>query len=141
MLTLNWQTLERRRIIIQAMSFYKIINNIIKISPSTGLLTRSHNPHHYLVPRSRLNTVVCPFYHRAIGIWNTIPKEITKITQPESFQATIRKLSFTTPIHQIVTKPHSGITVLMLSCLLYVSWQCHTVVIDHTAPSLSPACN
>ena len=58
----NWQTLERRRIIKQAMTFYKIINNIIKISPPSGLLTRSHNRHHYIVPRSRLNTVVYSFY-------------------------------------------------------------------------------
>ena len=48
-LTLNWQTLERRRIIKQAMTFYKIINNIIKISPPTALLTRSHNWHHSMV--------------------------------------------------------------------------------------------
>ena len=47
-LTLNWQTLERRRIIKQAMTFYKIQNNINKISPPTGLLTRSHNRHHYI---------------------------------------------------------------------------------------------
>ena len=32
-ITLNWQTLERRRMIKQAMTFYKILNNIIKISP------------------------------------------------------------------------------------------------------------
>ena len=98
-LTLNWQTLERRRIIKQAMTFYKILNNIIKISPPSGLLTRSHNRHHYIVPRSRLNTVVYSFYPRAIRIWNTIPKEITEITQPESFQAAISKLPFTTPVH------------------------------------------
>ncbi len=57
-LTLNWQTLER--IIKQAMTFYKILNNIIKINPPTGLLTRSHNRHHYsdyTAPRSRLNAV------------------------------------------------------------------------------------
>ena len=98
-LSLNWQTLERGRIIKQAMAFYKILNNIIKINPPTGLLTRSHNRHHYIVPRSRLNTVVYSFYPRAIRIWNTIPKEITEIKQPESFQAAISKLSFTTPIH------------------------------------------
>ena len=79
-LTLNWQTLESRRIVKQAMTFYKILNNIIKISPPTGILTRSHNRHHYLVPRSRYS-----FYPRAICIGNTIPKEITAITQPESF--------------------------------------------------------
>ena len=100
-LTLNWQTLERRRIIKQAMIFYKILNNIIKINSPTGLLTRSHNGHHYTVglPRSRFNTVVYSFYPRAIRIWNTIPKEITEIKQPESFQAAINKLPFTTPIH------------------------------------------
>ena len=54
-LTLNWQTLERRRIIKQAMTFFKILNNISKISPPSGLLTRSHNRHHYIVPRSQLN--------------------------------------------------------------------------------------
>ena len=30
--------------------------------------------------------------------------------------------------------PHTGIIVLMLSRLLPVSWQCHNVVSDHTAP-------
>ena len=99
-LTLNWQTLERRRIIKKAMTFYTILNNIIKISPPSGLLTRSHNRHHYIVPRSRLNTVVYSFYPRAIRIWNKIiPKEITEITKPESFQAAISKLPFTTPVH------------------------------------------
>ena len=98
-LTLKWQTLERRRIIKQAMTFYKILNNIIKISPPSGLLTRSHNRHHYIVPRSRLDTVVYSFYPRAIRIWNTIPKAITEISKPESFQAAISKLPFTTPIH------------------------------------------
>ena len=40
--------------------------------------------------------------------------------------------------HQLVTKPHTGIILLMLSCLLSVSWQCHTVVSDNTVPNLSP---
>ena len=97
--TLNWQTLERQRIIKQAITFYKILNNIIEIKPPTGLLTRSHNRHHYTVPRSRLNTVVYSFYPRPIRIWNTIPKWITEIKQPESFQAAISKLPFTTPIN------------------------------------------
>ncbi len=98
-LALNWQTLERRRIIKQGMTFYKILNNIIIINPPTSLLTRSQNRHHYTVPISRLNTLVYSFYPRAIHIWNTIPKEITEIKQPESFQVAINKLPFTTPIH------------------------------------------
>ena len=100
-LTLNWQTLQRRRTIKQAMTFYKILNNIIEINPPTGLLTRLHNRHHFTIPRSRLNTVykIYSFYPRAIRIWNTIPKEITEIKQPESFYAAIRKLPFTTRSH------------------------------------------
>ena len=77
------------------MTFYKILNNIIKINPPAGLLTQSHNRNHYTVPRSRLNTVYS-FYPRAIRIWNTIPEEITEIKQPESFQAAINKLPFST---------------------------------------------
>ena len=40
---LGWPTLERRRIIKQATTFYKILNNIIEITPPPppGLLTRS----------------------------------------------------------------------------------------------------
>ena len=35
--TLGWPTLERRRIIKQTMTFYKMLNNIINITPP-GLL-------------------------------------------------------------------------------------------------------
>ena len=63
--------------------------------PSTRTITHP-TP---VVPRSRLNTVVYSFYPRAIRIWNTIPKDITEIKQPESFQSAISKLTFTTPIH------------------------------------------
>ena len=36
---LGWPSLERRRIIKQATTFYKILNNIIEITPPPGLLT------------------------------------------------------------------------------------------------------
>ena len=38
----------------------------------------------------------------------------------------------------LLTKPHSGIAVLMLSYLLPIRWQGHTVVSDHTVSNLSP---
>ena len=38
---------------------------------------------------------------------------------------------------KLVTKPHSGIIVLMLSYLLPIRWQCHTVVSDHPIYSIS----
>ena len=55
--TLGWPTLERRRIIKQAMTFYKKFNNIINITPPPGLLKPSKNRGHYISTRCRINTV------------------------------------------------------------------------------------
>ena len=38
----------------------------------------------------------------------------------------------------LLTKPHSGIAVLMLSYLLPIRWQGQAVVADHTVSNLSP---
>ena len=51
---LGWPTLERRRIIKQATTFYKILNNIIEITPPPfrpGLLTRSRIRGQYVAPQ------------------------------------------------------------------------------------------
>ena len=42
--TLGWSTLQLRRIIKQAMTFYKMLNNIINITPPPGLLRPSKKP-------------------------------------------------------------------------------------------------
>ena len=41
LIALGWPALERRGIIKHAMTFYKILNNIISITPPTGLLKPS----------------------------------------------------------------------------------------------------
>ena len=97
--TLGWPTLERRRIIKQAMTFYKILNNIINITPPPGLLKPSKNRGHYIATRCRINTAVFSFYPRAIRIWNMIPPHITAIENPIAFQAAIMNLPFPTPNH------------------------------------------
>ena len=98
---LGWPTLERRRIIKQATTFYKILNNIIEITPppSPGLLTRSRTRGQYIAPKCRINAMVFSFYPRAIRIWNMIPSKITNIKNPKSFQEAIMELPFTTPPH------------------------------------------
>ena len=93
--TLGWPTLERRRIIKQAKTFYNILNNIINITPSAGLLKPSKNRGHYIATRCRINTAVF-FYHRAIRICNMIPPHITEIENPKAFQAAIMNLPFKT---------------------------------------------
>ena len=105
------QTLERRRIIIQAMTFYKII--IITLLKSTHLQAYSNNHTtdtitQYLSPRSRLNTVVYSFYPRAIRIWNTIPKVITEIKQPESSGHKQTPFHHPNSSKMLLSKPHPG---------------------------------
>ena len=62
-LTINWQTLERRRIIKQATTFDKILNwhNLIEITPPPHPCIRAYSHDHttatITVPRSILNTV------------------------------------------------------------------------------------
>ena len=81
---LGWQTLERRRIIKQATTFYKILNNIIEITPP-GLPTRSRTRGQYIAPRCRINAMVFSFYPRAIRIWNMIPPKMTNIKNQKSY--------------------------------------------------------
>ena len=81
---LGWPTLERRRIIKQATTFYKILNNIIEITPPPpGLLTRSRTRGQYIAHKCRINAMVFLFYPRAIRIWNMIPPKITNIKNPK----------------------------------------------------------
>ena len=89
--TLRWHTRERRGIIKQAMTFYKILNNIINIIPPPGLLKPSTNRGHYIATRCRINTAVFSFYPREIRIWNMIPPHITEIENPIASQAAIMK--------------------------------------------------
>ena len=102
---IGWPTLERRRIIKQATTFYKILNNIIEITPPPpALLTRSRTRGPYIAPKCRINAMVFSFYPRAIRIWNMIPSKITNIKNPKSFQEAIMELPFTTPPHQTAFK-------------------------------------
>ena len=84
---LRWPTLERRRIIKQATTFYNIVNNIIEITPPPpGLLTRSRTRGQYIAPRCCINAMVFSFYPRAIHIWNMIPPKITNIKNQNNFK-------------------------------------------------------
>ena len=85
---LGWPTLERRRIIKQATTFYKILNNIIEITPPPGLLNRSRTRGQYIAPKCRINAMGFTFYPRAIRIWNMIPSKITNKIISRSYYGT-----------------------------------------------------
>ena len=96
--TLGWPTLERCRIIKQAMTLKKKKKKI-NITPPPGLLKPSKKRGHYIATRYRINTAVFSFYPLAIRIWNMIPPHITEIENLIAFQAAIMNLPFTTPNH------------------------------------------
>ena len=50
----------------------------------------------------------------------------------------VRNLIYLINSKILLTKPHSGIAVLMLSYMLPIRWQCHAVISDHTVSKLSP---
>ena len=77
---LGWPTLERKRIIKQATTFYKILNNIIEITPPPSRPTNPlSNPGTIHSPQVSYKSMVFSFYSRAIRIWNMIPPKITNI--------------------------------------------------------------
>ena len=61
MTTLGWPTLEGRMIIKQSMTFYEILNNVINITPLTGLLKPQIKRSYYVATRCRINTAVVSF--------------------------------------------------------------------------------
>ena len=74
LITLNWPTLQNRRINLRAIMFYKIVNNLIGIPTDSLLLHNSSSTHHhhhcYSVPYSRINAQLFSFFPFMIRIWN-----------------------------------------------------------------------
>ena len=74
LITLNWPTLQNRRINLRAIMFYKIVNNVIGIPTDSLLLHNSsstrHHHHCYSVPYSRINAQLFSFFPFMIRIWN-----------------------------------------------------------------------
>ena len=87
--TLNWDTLEHRRLLAQATMFYKIINGIVNISIPQRFTQNSrpargshHLRYHQVI--TNLNSYKYSFYPRVIPLWNILPTEA--VTAP-SYQA------------------------------------------------------
>ena len=72
--TLNWPTLQSRRINLRAIMFYKIVNNPIGIPADSFLFHNSsstrHHHHCYSVPYSRINAHLFSFFPLTVRIWN-----------------------------------------------------------------------
>lgn len=84
--TLQWQKLETRRLHLQLIMFYKIVNSLVYIQVPTTyhpprVSTRRSNRHTFTQPYSRVNVHQYSFYPRTIRVWNMLP--ITTLTAPD----------------------------------------------------------
>ena len=72
--TLNWPTLQNRRINLRAITLYKIINNLTGTPADSLLLHNSSSTcyHHHCcrIPYSRISAHLFSFFPFSIRIWN-----------------------------------------------------------------------
>ena len=90
--TLGWDTLECRRYLAAATTFYKSINNLIYLPipnsvQSADPRTRSNHPHKFRHIASNTNAYKYSFFPRTIPLWNSLPNIAVTATSPEAFQA------------------------------------------------------
>ena len=78
LLSLNWLTLQQRRLSSRLTLFYKIVNNQLPMTLPPYYLrmqyhTRQYHQDHYIVPQSNTNGHKYSFYPRTIRDWNILP--------------------------------------------------------------------
>jgi len=71
--TLNWQTLEQRRIQSSLVYLYKIKTNLVCVDHNHLIQTRNLN---YLIPQSRTQYHMNSFFPRTIRLWNGLPQYV-----------------------------------------------------------------
>ena len=88
--TLNWSTLQQRRLSSRLTLFYKIIKNQLPITfpsyyLSTQYHTRQYHQDHFIVPQSNTNSHKYSFYPRTIRNWNNLPITLIEATSVNEF--------------------------------------------------------
>ena len=90
---LNLEPLELRRVKTDLLMYYKILNNLIPISPDDHFTKRTDTFIHarasgtglLLKPLCRSNRIGNHFFFRSIEAWNTLPSTITNASSPLMF--------------------------------------------------------
>ena len=94
--TLNLQSLEHRRLIIDLILCYKIIHKNTSISFSDffkfpyKISPRSHSLH-LSIPRLKSNTHKSSFAYRIVSTWNSLPENIVTAPSSKHFKKLIEK--------------------------------------------------
>lgn len=95
--TLNWLTLEQSRINSSLIMLFRISNSRVKVDHNHILGSRNLN---YLVPFSRTQYPINPFFSDNIRFWNDLPYNIKASKSLQSFTDSLK--SFTYLFHQPV---------------------------------------
>ncbi len=162
---LHLPTLQQRRHHFKVITLYRITHQLASIPTATYITPSTRNTQHYILPYARTHVFKTSFSLITIKIWNNLQPVITNSTtipqlskrcNPHQHSVGVglhaqlglsghitltSVISYTcTTKHQIMQPiPNTpGIIVLMLSYLLPIRWQDHTVVSDHTVSNLSP---
>ena len=96
--TLQWRSLQERRLIARMTLFHKAIDEekkaALELDPYTRHVTshsRSSHDRQYAAPRSRLNTQIYSFVPRTIRIWNILPANLVQISDADAFRASLQQ--------------------------------------------------
>jgi hypothetical protein len=92
--TMNWQTLQERRLRTRLMMFHKVINENIAIHTHNILhqsqpMTRPSRKDSYSQIQCNKDSYKCSFFCQTIKDWNKLSPDITKNTTTESFKGSL----------------------------------------------------
>ena len=94
--TMNWQTLQERRLRTRLIMFHKVINENIAIPTQNILLqsqstTRSSRKDSYRQIQCNKDSYKFSFFCQTIKDWNKLSPDITKNTTTESFKGALTR--------------------------------------------------
>jgi hypothetical protein len=83
---LNWETLEMRRRKLKLTMLYKVLNNIVDVTPEQLQIAQSRiHQHRLLQPYVRTNMYHQSFVPSAVRLWNNLPASVTSNITLASF--------------------------------------------------------
>jgi len=102
---LEWDTLEKRRMIATLSAFNKIRLGLTGISLPPWIIPSTRDPLKYIQPTSRINTHMYAFYPRVVRLWNLLPAQTRTLEDMEKFEtlvtSTVEELSLRTQLHRL----------------------------------------
>ena len=99
LLLLNADSLERRRIVADLVTLYKILHNGYECKLKDKLIVKTYaiatrgNPYKLDAMTARIDIDKYRFVNRSVAIWNTLPSSIVRFDSLPSFKRTLTKVN------------------------------------------------